>query len=164
MFGFWRHLCVLLSVLIGLSGCKQYNRYQPLSESGYSGYNNTRIDEHTVRVSYHGSYGNSNERVEDYLLYRCAQVTKQYGFDYFVIVSSSSQPVVTSTTSPALINTYSRKGDESYGIITPGQTTYFQRSIASKVIKMYRGKKANQSSMTYNANEVIRYMKPGIQN
>jgi hypothetical protein len=58
------------------------------SRSG--GYSDTRIGQDTVLVSFKGNGYTSKERVQLYLLYRCAEVIRQYGYDYFVVATGGT--------------------------------------------------------------------------
>jgi len=55
------------------------------------GYSNTRIDTNTVLVSFKGNGYTGHEKVEPYLLRRCAEVTLADGYDYFVIVDKNDE-------------------------------------------------------------------------
>jgi hypothetical protein len=55
----------------------------PYQQKGIAGgYSDTRIGRDTVLISFKGNGYTSKERVQLYLLYRCAEVTRQYGYDY----------------------------------------------------------------------------------
>lgn len=61
--------------------------YQRLGSSlTAGGYTEERIDEATYRVKFTGNPKTSDEKVGRYLLYRCADLTRQMGFRYFVMV------------------------------------------------------------------------------
>ena len=69
-------------VVIVLIGCP--TRYQKTGATG--GYSDARIDANTFLVEFHGNGFTSRQTVETYLLYRCAEVTVEAGYDFFVIV------------------------------------------------------------------------------
>lgn len=157
----WLHafLCILMTAL--LSSCASTG-YQALD--GSAGYSDTRLDSNTVRVTYYGSVATSNETVQNYLLYRCAQVTLKYGFDYFVIISNYTQPVVNTYTSPSFVNYYSnKKGTAGYAYVTGGQTMTVSREIASAVIKMYSGSKPTSQANAFAAREIQSYLTPAVK-
>src|SRR5208337_1181572 len=75
-------LCVVL-----LSGCAT-----PYKESGpMGGYSDMQIDHNTVKVSFRGNAYTHKDTVETYMLYRCAEVTVEKGYDWFAIVSESGE-------------------------------------------------------------------------
>jgi len=158
----WLNIFLVSVFTVFLSACGGGSFYQPLGYSG--GYTDTRLDANTLRVTYRGNFTMPQETVQNYLIYRCAQLTVQYDYDYFVIISTSSRPVVSSYTSPSVINTYRERGEKnSYSIVTPGQTSYFSKEIANAVIKLYKGIKPAGLANAFSAKEVLRYMKPAIK-
>ena len=64
-----------------VSGCS--TPYQ--SEGARGGYSDLLLDNDTFRVSFTGNGYTSSDKVEIYLLYRCAELAVQRGFDYFII-------------------------------------------------------------------------------
>jgi hypothetical protein len=64
------------------------------------GYSDTRIDSNTVLVSFKGNGYTGHEKVETYLLRRCAEVTLADGYDYFVIVDQNDEAVHGSIETP----------------------------------------------------------------
>src|SRR3972149_10206844 len=69
-------------VVIVHIGCP--TRYQKTGATG--GYSDARIDANTFLVEFHGNGFTSRQTVETYLLYRCAEVTVEAGYDFFVVV------------------------------------------------------------------------------
>jgi hypothetical protein len=49
------------------------------------GYSDTRIDDTHYQVRFDGNGNSSQERVWNFWLYRCAELTKQKGFTYFAL-------------------------------------------------------------------------------
>lgn len=70
------------------SGC--VTKYQPLSRTG--GYVEVPLGDSKVDVSYSGSSMLPPDMLEVYLLYRCAEVTKAAGHDYFTVEARSGEP------------------------------------------------------------------------
>ncbi|MBN3793837.1 hypothetical protein [Burkholderia sp. Ac-20392] len=74
-----------LSTLCMLTACATpYQRLGSALTTG--GYSEERIDDATYRVKFTGNPKTSDEKVGRYLLYRCADLTRQMGFRYFVMV------------------------------------------------------------------------------
>lgn len=67
-----------------LAACAVPTPYQP-ADGGY-GYRDQQIEESRYRVSFDGNASTPREDVQNYLLYRAAELTVQNGFDYFTIV------------------------------------------------------------------------------
>lgn len=75
--------------LASLSGCMTATPYQPyIAEGGpgtHGGYSEQMLAPDRYRVVFHGNELTSRERVEGYLLYRAAELTKQRGYDWFAM-------------------------------------------------------------------------------
>jgi hypothetical protein len=84
-----------LAALTLLAACTTATPYQPLNpRGGYSagGYSEQRLDETHYRVCFSGNEFTSRQRVENYLLYRAAELTAQGGYDSFTMVSHATDP------------------------------------------------------------------------
>ena len=75
---------VALSVVCLLAGCA--TAYQPDGVGG--GYADRRLSANTAQVSFRGNRFTTAEALHYYLLRRCADVTLQNGYDYFVLVNN----------------------------------------------------------------------------
>ena len=72
--------------VLGLAACETYGPtpYQPATK-GVRGYTETRIESDRYRISFKGNSLTDKETVENYMLYRAAELTLQSGFDTFTI-------------------------------------------------------------------------------
>jgi len=78
-------LLVLGSALI-LSACATATPYQAADERNRDrGFAETQIEQNRYRVSFAGNSVTDLSTVENYLLYRAAELTTQRGYDYFII-------------------------------------------------------------------------------
>lgn len=75
---------IALSSLLMLAACTVPTPYQP-ADGGY-GYRDQQIEDNRYRVSFDGNASTPREDVQNYLLYRAAELTVEKGFDYFTIV------------------------------------------------------------------------------
>ncbi len=73
-----------------LTACATATPYQAAVDSS-RGYSEQRIESNRYRVSFSGNSITNLETVENYLLYRAAELTKQNGYDYFVIADRSTE-------------------------------------------------------------------------
>lgn len=80
-----RKPCWLLAVSLVamLAACAMETPYQP-SEGSY-GYSEQQIEENRYRVTFTGNPSTPRETVQNYLLYRAAELTVQHGHDYFTV-------------------------------------------------------------------------------
>jgi len=102
--------------------------YQPDGVAG--GYFDRRLDSNTERVSFRGNRFSSPETLQSYLLRRCADVTLEDGYDYFVVA-----PNVGNT------NADGAKADEF---------------LVTATIQMYKGIKPASDAHAYDAAAVVR--------
>lgn len=77
-----------LAALALVAGCTTATPYQPLGATRVEGgYTNQQIDQAHWRVSFFGNSLTSRQQVENYLLYRAAELTLQQGYTCFTVVN-----------------------------------------------------------------------------
>jgi len=75
---------VLGASIIALTACATATPYQPASKpGGFDGFSQTMIESDRARVTFGGNSLTKRDTVENYLLYRAAEVAVERGFDYF---------------------------------------------------------------------------------
>ncbi len=79
--------CIVVFFTVLLSGCA--TSYQPLGYSG--GYTEQPIKENVYIVTFKGNGFTAPERVRRYAIYRAAELTKEKGYDYFLVVNQSTE-------------------------------------------------------------------------
>jgi len=115
-----------LAFLLLLGGCAA--SYTPKTGMLGGGYREEQLDRNTFRVEYKGRFFTSREKVQTYLLYRCAETTLLHQFDYFTIEEDRVKKT---------------------GI------RFLTGAGAKTTIKAYYGAKPQTVPKTYNAREVI---------
>lgn len=132
-------IIVLLSSLILLTSCA--TSYKPLGLSG--GYSEMALTEDTYKVSFQGNSYTSQEEVQNLFLRRCAELTLNKGYKYFVVSNSDIQVTTSYHKSPTTVNTST--DDSSWGrtenrnsttTITPGNVEIRNSYTQIAVIKM----------------------------
>jgi hypothetical protein len=163
------HASALLSglVLLGmLAGCAQPTPYQPATE-GY-GYSEQQIEDNRYRVSFAGNDLTPADTVQNYLLYRAAELTLGKGYDYFTMVD---REVERSTAYWGAVDAgwrsgYLRRWDDDF-IGGYGLSTYsaqpIDRYTAYADIVMFEGEKPAGDVNAYDARDVLRQLDPTIQ-
>jgi hypothetical protein len=70
---------------LGLSACATSTPYQPLNPANADagGYHDVKLDANHWRVNFSGNSVTKRDTVEQYLLYRAAELTTGQGFDWF---------------------------------------------------------------------------------
>lgn len=114
-------LLLIVSFSTLLSACE--TPYAPAGNFAgfdYGGYSDTRISGNTAIVRFSANSHTSKGQLDTDLLYRCAQVTINNGYDYFVVTHTTDSPV------NVHVNTISTYGD--YQTFPPRMhDSYFQR-------------------------------------
>ncbi|WOI53297.1 CC0125/CC1285 family lipoprotein [Parvularcula sp. LCG005] len=91
-------LAVLSAISLGLAACSTSTPYAAAadSQSGY-GFSEQRIEDNRFRITFRGNSLTDRETVENYLLYRSAEVTLENGYDYFLVVEDETEKSTTYT-------------------------------------------------------------------
>ena len=76
--------CATAYVPEGLNHCTGYGMCR-------GGYSESRLAEDTYRVSFQGNARTSRETTQKYLVYRCAEVTLNSGYEYFVFINENTE-------------------------------------------------------------------------
>lgn len=168
-----------IAAALALTACVTATPYQPLRGSG-GGFTEQRIEQNRYRVAFVGNDYTSRQRVENYLLYRAAELTLANGYDGFTIVQRATDRDVDVRTSP---------GGFYGGGYYPGWRPYWRyrgaygwrhwdpwygdpfwgdrmdvRTVSSyeanAEIVMFRGNRADASS--FDARQVIANLRPTI--
>ncbi|MDE2355210.1 MAG: hypothetical protein KGL69_00505 [Alphaproteobacteria bacterium] len=171
-----------LLLVIGLSGglvaCETATPYQPMNpHSGvYGGFSDQRLDADHYRVSFAGNSVTSRSTVENYLLYRAADLTVKAGYDWFETVDNHTDKQQTTYTDSI--------GPWGYGAFDPYwsvwgpdygwrgfwggpywdpsfQTTTVQRYEATTNILMGHGAKP-ENPRAFDAHQVLTNLGPHI--
>ena len=80
-----RHVLVAASAL-ALVACATATPYQPASEAGgYDGFSQQMIENDRARITFGGNSLTKRETVENYLLYRSAEMAIERGFETFTL-------------------------------------------------------------------------------
>jgi hypothetical protein len=84
---------VPVALALSIAACASPTPYQPLERRGAAsgGYSEQRIEDNRFRVTFSGNQFTRRDRVENYLLYRAAELTLQAGYDGFTIVQRDTE-------------------------------------------------------------------------
>lgn len=98
---FLRHLALAASAA-ALAACASTTPYKPASEpGGYDGYSQTMLDNSTARITFGGNSLTKRETVENYMLYRAAEMALERGYDHFSLVNRDTEKDSRVSYSPA---------------------------------------------------------------
>lgn len=161
----------LLASLALLSACAATpTPYQPSVSDSARGYSETKLEDSRYRISFKGNGVTNRETVENYLLFRAAELTLQSGYDTFTVVNRDTDADRTFTRdyygprfsyayfSPRFgwVNTY----DPFW--MTPTNYHEITRYEAFAEIVMNKGPKGSNPS-TFDAHQVSENLGPGIR-
>ncbi|MDH3658875.1 MAG: hypothetical protein OEU92_02415 [Alphaproteobacteria bacterium] len=160
-----RHWLLAAPLMVLLGACATETPYQP-SEGRY-GYHEQQIEESRYRVTFAGNPSTPRETVQNYLLYRAAELTVQKGYDYFTVVD---QDVERST------RYYSHGYVDDFGYpYRHGYRRYYRPSYYSSNaypiseyasiadIVMAEGEKPADDANAYDALDVLQQLQPLIR-
>lgn len=86
-----------------LAACATATPYQPASAPGaYDGFSQTMIENDRARVAFGGNSLTDRDTVENYLLYRSAEIAVERGFEYFTLQQRDTEQKTRISASPGL--------------------------------------------------------------
>lgn len=145
-----------------LTACVTATPYRAAEHERDYGYQEQRIEQDRYRISFAGNSETSRQTVENYLLYRAAELTLEQGKDYFVVVSSDTEKNTekfSTVTSSSAFSTgfgqhrgYSRHG---VGLGFNVLSTSYNDYQAFGVVVLKSGQKSADDNHAYEARQVL---------
>lgn len=162
-----------------LVACATSTPYGPAEQSGGYGFSDQRIEENRYRITFRGNSSASRETVENFLLYRAAELTKEGGFDYFVLVESDTEVKTTysgSSRNPAFYGHYSDTAGSRrdyyhfpyypYGFGWAYSYDQYVHEItrytAIAFVSMHRGNRPDDDPHAFDADQVLNNLQPYV--
>ncbi|MGF1525231.1 MAG: hypothetical protein ACFCBW_00300 [Candidatus Competibacterales bacterium] len=154
---------------LGLGGCASApTPYQPAAPDGYR---QQQIEVDRFRVTFSGNAATPRETVENYLLYRCAELTLERGYDHFLL---AEQNVAANTRYYRTFTGYPGFGYYRYGLygypygvgfggVASSEVYPVNRFEASATIVLGRGQPRQDGPEVLDAREVIRFLGPVVE-
>jgi hypothetical protein len=133
-----------LLVVASLLGCVGPTLYGPGSQSTRGGYEDSKLQDDQFNVAFNANGFTSPVRAKNYFLFRCAEITVQNGYDFFVIVSGD-----------AIVN-YAVLGSGA-GAQTVSKPQY------SGTIKLGKGIRPSENLNAYDARQIMKNIGPEIE-
>ena len=123
--------------------------------SGFrGGYTEIKLDDNLYEVSFNGNGYTSGTQIKRYFLYRCAELTKTNGGNYFVMYDKNIGAIKTSSTTTGSVN---NNGDFN------ATTSTITKSYGSGIIEILKKKPNDYNGIIYDAKELINSLEPYIK-
>ena len=157
---------MLLAVLLG--GCATPTLYGPADAGSDYGYREQQIESDRYRVTFAGNALTDRDTVENYLLYRAAELTLDRGYDYFVVfdrdIEAKTRYVYSFSAFPGYghYRLYGSFRGYGAGIAADGQAWPRTRYEAVANIVMYPGEPDRGNVKAFEAREVLRYLESQV--
>jgi hypothetical protein len=166
-----RPFVLAMLAAIALAACTAPTPYRPAADG--EGYAERRIEDNRYRVEFAGNPSTPRHTVEDYLLYRAAEITLRQGKDHFVVAARSTDADTTYWSSfddfptygfyrpwyaPGYPRWYSFSGYDSPRTYRPST-----RYRAHAEIVLFSGRKPADDVNAFDARAVIARLGPTIK-
>ena len=156
-----RKSIILMALALALAACVMSTPYAPID--GQYGYSEQRIEADRYRVVFNGDASTPRETVENYLLFRAAELTVQQSYDYFIVVEQETEATTTYQTTVPITYGHYPYGVHRFPYYAYGYSWSYEASTrerrryeAAAYIVMRAGEKPADDPMAYDAREVMR--------
>lgn len=127
------------------------------------GYSSIRLAENIFQITFKGNGYTSSQRAADFCLLRSAEIAKENGYLYFIIIENQSTERKSTYTSPTTktyeSNIYSKSGTvigSGRSTTSGGQTYDISRPSANNTIVCFKTKEEANTIALYDVNWVIK--------
>lgn len=151
----------LLALAAALTACATATPYQP-STAGY-GYDEQRIEQNRYRITFVGNSRTPKQTVENYLLFRAAELCLQAGYDYFVFASEATDANTRYLQSfNGYYGSYFWYPHPAFAASTSVSTPITEYEAQANVV-MFSGKKKDDDVKAFDARQVRSNLEPAIR-
>ena len=141
---------LLTALAFAAAGCSFTTEYQRQKGTPSSD-TITRMGESAWRIELSGYVTNSRQNVLSMLMRRCAEVTVQAGYDYFVV--TGGEVVGENDPQPSPLSTYAPQGSAAGG--DGGPVRVSQRYHGTAIFQAFKGKKPADNPLAFDAREFL---------
>lgn len=129
------------------------------------GYSDQQLESNRYRVSFAGNSATPRDQVQDYALYRAAELTLANGGDYFKVTSRNTDSRSGSSGGPTFgVGVGGGSGGVGVGLSSIlGGGGYADDYTVSIDILTFKGAKPQGDPDAYDAGEVVRRLEPTLQ-
>ncbi len=153
-----------LLLVLALAACTSSpTPYRALTDN--FGYSDQQLESNRYRVSFTGNPATSRDTVQDYALYRAAELTLASGNDYFKVVSRNTDARSGGGGGPNIgVGVGGGSGGLGIGLSSIlGGGGYSENYTVSMDILTFHGAKPPDDRDAYDAHEVLQRLQPTIQ-
>jgi hypothetical protein len=154
-----------LAILLAVGACTTSpTPYRAAADGG--GYRDQQIESDRYRVSFTGNSATPLDRVQDYALYRAAELTVANGYDYFKVASRSTDTgggVGGPTLGVGVGGGGSGSGGVGVGLSSILGGGYSQNHTVTLDILMFHDEKPAADQTAYDARQVMQRLSATIQ-
>ncbi|MEO1787347.1 MAG: hypothetical protein AAFR41_10025 [Pseudomonadota bacterium] len=152
----------LIAGLAMLSACATPTPYQPANNSGF-GYTEQQLEGDRWQLTFSGNSSTDRSIVEQYLLFRAAEITDQQGFDVFRVVQREVDTESRfTTTGNGFGGGFNRHGFGGVGGFATFSTNERRNFEAIAEIKLESGEPGEEDDTAYVADEVLQTLSGAI--
>ncbi len=163
-----RHALSTLALVLLLIGCAgKPTPYQPKADR--TGYSQQQLDAQTWRVHFAGNINTPRETVENYLLYRSAEIMLFGGYDKFVMLETDIERNVKYWDAGyyphfgyGLHHGYRHGYHHGLGYYGPAYYTPLVSYSGTATIRIYSGGPPPNNAPIYDAQEIVQQLGPTI--
>ncbi|WP_240433581.1 CC0125/CC1285 family lipoprotein [Solimonas sp. K1W22B-7] len=141
-----------LAVPLLLAGCATTTPYQPMKNG--QGYGDQRIESNRYRVSFSGNSSTPRETVENYLLFRAAELTLQNGYDYFVMSGTDTEAQTRYQQNVSAFGGYGWYSRYAFDSVAVGSSYPITEYQAQAYVTLYKGKRPAEVTDAFDARQV----------
>ncbi len=165
--------------VLALSACASTTPYQQAQGRG-NGYSEQKLERDKFRIVFSGNTLTDRVTVENYVLYRAAEVTVQSGNDYFIMIEDTTDARRSFRTTGTSFGGFGGRGFGRRGFFynsgfggfggfgggfgsTSATTRERTAYTIGAIIQVYKGSKPNNEPTAYDARSVIESLGPSVQ-
>lgn len=150
-------LMVLATVL---AACATATPYQSMQRG--EGYSDQKLESNRYRIRFAGNRLTDKDTVQNYLLFRAAEITLDNSHDYFVTVSLETDSETTQQQSFSFGTGFGHWYWHPFGGVGVTTTTASTEYVAEAHIMTFKGEKPAENLNAFDAREVIRNLQAQI--
>ena len=145
---------IALIATMAITACAGPTNYKPAPDEGAFGYSQQKLQTNRYRVKFSGNDRTERETVENYLLYRAAELTLEQGGDYFVVERGDTERDVERTTAVTGVGFGFSPFFFGGGFGGSGATSSREDYTAYGTISIHKGAPASELTNAYDAREL----------